>query len=288
MGYLFLMIALLTGATKGYCGKKISGYVSKPGDAFFMNLIRMVLCIGISFVTICFSGGIHTLIVEPRVLILTALSGITTSAFVIVWVFCVQKGAYMMVDVFLIPILSSTFLFKERLEIYDIIGFLLLVVAALVMCSYNNSIKAKMSFVAVGLLILCAVANGGSQLAQKLFAVEYPDGSVAAFNFYTYVFSALVLFICRGIYNVKNHTTQKMEKSIVGYITIMAICLFANSFFLTLAAKSLHAVVIYPLDRGLSIVLSALMAAVFFKEKISIKCVIGMVLAFIGLLVINF
>ena len=33
MGYLFLMIALLAGATKGYCGKKTSGYTDNFGDA---------------------------------------------------------------------------------------------------------------------------------------------------------------------------------------------------------------------------------------------------------------
>jgi uncharacterized membrane protein len=41
------------------------------------------------------------------------------------------------------------------------------------------------------------------------------------------------------------------------------------------------------LDRGVSIILSALMSAVFFKEKLTVKAIIGLILAFVGLLIIN-
>ena len=67
----------------------------------------------------------------------------------------------------------------------------------------------------------------------------------------------------------------------------MAFCLFANSYFKTLASGYLSAVLLYPLNQGCSLILSAIMAAVLFKEKITIKAVIGILTAFIGLLIIN-
>ena len=72
-----------------------------------------------------------------------------------------------------------------------------------------------------------------------------------------------------------------------GYILLMALFLFANSYFKTLAAKHLSAVLLYPLNQGFALILSALMASVFFKEKLTAKAVIGIVTAFIGLLIIN-
>ena len=292
MGYIFLIFALFAGATKGYCGKKTSGYVAKTRDAFFINMTRMLLCLLISFVLITVSGEIQDLKVGHGVLVLSVISGITTSVFVILWIFSVQKGAYMMVDVFLmlgciIPIVSSTILFDEKIEVKHIVGIVILVVSAFIMCSYNNSIKSKMTLTSLVILVLCAMANGGTSLTQKMFATRYPDASVAVFNFYTYLFSGLVLVVCYVIYSWKEQEKQKVEKSIFGYIVIMAICLFAHSYFMTFAAKHLAAVILYPFNQGMAMVLSALMAAMFFKEKISSKCILGMVLAFLGLLVIN-
>ena len=67
----------------------------------------------------------------------------------------------------------------------------------------------------------------------------------------------------------------------------MAISLFTASYFKTLAANELDAALVYPLNQGSSLIISALMAALFFKEKINLKAVIGIILAFIGLLTIN-
>ena len=47
LGYVFLSLALLAGVTKGYCGKRTSGYVCRYRDASLANLVRMALCIAI-------------------------------------------------------------------------------------------------------------------------------------------------------------------------------------------------------------------------------------------------
>ena len=43
----------------------------------------------------------------------------------------------------------------------------------------------------------------------------------------------------------------------------------------------------YPLNYGSSLILASLMASLLFKEKLTVKCVVGMVLTFVGLIVIN-
>ena len=67
----------------------------------------------------------------------------------------------------------------------------------------------------------------------------------------------------------------------------MALCLFANSYFKTLAARHLNAVLLYPLNQGCALILSAIMSTVLFKEKLTLKAAIGMISAFAGLLIIN-
>ena len=76
-------------------------------------------------------------------------------------------------------------------------------------------------------------------------------------------------------------------KKIVLYIAIMAICLFANSYFKTLAATKLDSAQLYPLNQGAALIMSMGMSALFFKEKVTPKAILGIALAFVGLLVMN-
>lgn len=294
LGYLFLLIALLAGATKGYCGKRTSGYVSEYKDALFANFIRMAFCIVIGLIMICVQGELSNLAVEPKILLITLLSGITTSIFVVSWLLSVRRGAYMMLDVFLmmgviIPLLLSRLFFSEEIRINQWIGLAVLLVAVIIMCSYNNQIKEKMSITSLLLLILCGVANGLTDFSQKLF-IKNSD-SVAVFNFYTYVFSALVLLVFYLLAKSKNNASSssagEIMRKVGGYILVMSICLFAYSFFKTLAAGILPSAELYPLSQGAGLILSSFMSMLFFKEKLTPRCIIGLVLAFVALLIIN-
>lgn len=72
----------------------------------------------------------------------------------------------------------------------------LLIGATLVLCSYNNSIKAKLTLPAFFTLLLLCLSNGGIDFSQKLFTVYAPDVPTAVFNFYTYIFAFVFLIIC--------------------------------------------------------------------------------------------
>lgn len=293
IGYLFLAIAVFSGAVKGYCGKKTGGYVDGYKDAMLANLIRMVLCVIIGVGVIFFGGDIKFLMPDIKILAITAMSGITTSVFVICWLISVRKGAYMMLDVFLmmgvlVTILLGRAVFGENIALNQWIGMAILLVAVFIMCSYNNSIKEKMNITSVILLILCGLSNGLTDFSQKLFTKQAEGVPISIFNFYTYIFSAVTLII---FYILSREKSERKDsgsvKKIFGYILIMAICLFANSYFKTVAALHLESAALYPLSQGSSLILSSLMAAVLFKEKLTLKAVTGLILAFLGLLIIN-
>lgn len=296
MGYLFLALALLAGSTKGYCGKKTSGFVREYKDAMFTNFVRMVLCILISFLLLALSGRLSLLAVDLNVVLITLLSGVTTSVFVVAWLLAVRRGAYMMLDVFLmlgviVPLLLSEFLFDEKIHLNQWTGLLVLLVAVVIMCSYNNQIKEKMSLKSLGLLVLCGIANGLTDFSQKLYVKTVADSSAAVFNFYTYIFSALVLLVFYLGAKVTDKTGSSSETDVLrrvgGYVAVMSVCLFLNSYFKTMAAGILPSAILYPLSQGASLILSSFMSMLFFKEKLTAKCITGIALSFAGLLIIN-
>lgn len=306
MGYVFALIAVLCGATKGFCGKKISGYTSELKSAAFANFLRMTLCILIGFFFVLFdtSVGIGGLAASGQVVGISLISGISTSVFVISWLLAIRRGAFMMVDVFLtvgvvIPMILSNIFYGEPIGLNDGIGVALLLVAAAIMCSYSSGIKQKVRLGDILLMSLSGAANGFVSFSQKMFVNNGEGSSATVFNFYTYVFSAAVLL---AFYLISTYTEKRaavaaeggkvpekkgMPLSVLAYVTAMAICLFAHSFFNTLAAQQLSAAELYPLSQGLALTLASIMAAVFFGEKIKLRSVIGIAITFVGLLVIN-
>ena len=293
MGYLFLVIALFAGAAKGYCGKKTSQYTGGVRLSVFANVIRTLLCIAIGFAVILLEGSIRFIIPSTHLLLITALSGISTAFFVVSWLISVRKNAYMLMDIFLmvgilVPLILSALFFNETIRLSQWVGILVLLIATMIMCSYNNSIKAKITLPTFLLLVACGISNGITDFSQKLFIKALPDTPVSIFNFYTYIFAAIPLIITCLFLKPNGHEHPKtVLKSIFGYIFIMAICLFLNSYFKTLAAATLSSVILYPLNQSAALILSSIMASVLFQEKLKSTAVLGIIMAFVGLVIIN-
>lgn len=120
--------------------------------------------------------------------------------------------------------------------------------------------------------------------------IKESDIPASVFQFYTYVFSGTCMAMLCLFYRNKetgNAPVMHMLRRIIGFIAIMAVCLFTNSYFKTLAATKLDSAQLYPLNQGAALILSMGMSAVFFREKITVKAVLGILLAFVGLLVMN-
>lgn len=298
MGYLFLSLALLAGAAKGFCGKKVSGVASTLAGASMINFLRMAFCIAIGACLTLAGGVIPFANFNGEMILISALSGISTAVFVISWLISVRSGAYVMLDVFLmlgvgVTVSCCRIFLGEEIRLNQIIGFIILVIAAYIMCSYDISLNGKMSVGKIALLILCGVANGLTDFSQKLFVHNIEGGNTAEFNLYTYIFASVTLLAVVVFMRIREKRRGEKTKEkiftlkVVLIVAIMAICLFLNSFFKTLAATGLDSAILYPLNQGAALILSLLMAAIFFKEKITVRCVIGICLAFVALLIIN-
>ncbi len=232
-------------------------------------------------------GGLEP---DSRTLCITAFAGVTNSLFVVSWLIAVKYGMYMTVDVSItlgtaVPILLSCLMFKEQVTARQLTGLLILSAAVYIMCSYNSQQKGKQGIKTYLILLLCGISSGLTDFSQKLYVSGETAPNIGVYNFYIYVFSAVTLGIfCFVFGHGEKHAGFKNAWF---YIAVMAVCLFGYSYFKTKAAMFLPSVQLYPLSQSLALTLSAVMAAVFFKEKITLKCICGIVFSFIAMLFIN-
>lgn len=293
MGYLFLSFALLMGAVKGCCGKRMGSYAKDARSAVLFNLVRMALCVAFGLVMSLCLGENAALRPSGKLLFIALLSGVSTAVFVVSWLLAVRKSAYMLLDVFLLlgtllPMLLGRVLFDESIAGRQWLGYAVLLCAVGLLCAYNNTVKVRLNAAAIGLLIVCGLANGAADFSQKLFVKMLPGASAAAFNLYTYAFAALallliVLVLPRGEKAPRDTGTRRSYI----YIAVMAAALILNSYFKTLAAGRLSSAQLYPLNQGAGLMLSSLMAHFLFRERLTCRAIGGIALAFIGLLMMN-
>jgi len=292
MGYIFLLIALIAGTTKGFLGKKLSNTVVTHRQSVFVNLIRMILCIVISIGVLLVQSGGFRIVIDIPALIFGSMAGVTLSVFTVTWLMSMRHGVYMLVSVaqtfgMVITLVGSFLVFREKIGWQQILGVGILIAAVLVTASYSRSQKGRLTVKAVILLILCGVSCGLYDFSQKLFTA-FSTAEISTLNLLTYIAAAMVLFLFFMISEADAQIkTKELFRKTIWNVMAASVCLFVNSYFMALSTRYLTATQLYPVSRAGGMIAAALMSAIFFGEKITLRCVAGISLSFIAILLLK-
>ena len=292
MGYICIFAALLAGTTKGFFGKRISGTVTTQRQSVFVNMIRMVICVLISLAVLGFEAWRHGVRIDGAAWGFGAMAGVTVSAFMVTWLLAVRRGAFMLISVsqmfgVVVTLICSFFLFRDPISPWQLLAVAILIVAVLVMVSYSTSLKGKLDRTAILLLVLCGLSSGLYDFSLKLFT-HYSVSSVSVLNLLSYAIASVVLLAVFFLPSKERGLEAgQMLRSCRGAVLIMSVCLFVNSYFKALANEYLSPAQVYPIYQAGGLIFSAVMAAVFFKERVTLRCVIGMCLAFAAILLLK-
>ena len=291
MGYLCILVSLLAGATKGFLGKRMSGSVKSFQQSAFVNMFRMFICVAVSAVTFVAESTRGGFMFDKEAIIYGAFSGITLAFFIITWLLAVRHGAFMLISVSqmfgtVITVMCSFFVFREPIAAKRIVAIAILVVAVIIMASYSKGVKGKMSAFGILMVVLCGLSSGMNDFSLKLFRY-YSESNISALNLISYIVSSMMLMIIMLLPSKDNFDKKAMFKSEILTVSIMSVCLFINSYFKTMANDYLSVAQVYPLSQAGGLILSAFMSSVFFKEKITVRCVIGLILAFVATILLK-
>jgi drug/metabolite transporter (DMT)-like permease len=209
------------------------------------------------------------------------------------------------VGALIIPCIVGIFFFNEPMSIWQWLGVLLFAIAMYFMVSETkvkqDKKKGRFSLKTILLLLLTLFSGGGTMVAQKAFAVVVPNGSVATYSFLMFALNAIILYVGYGISSLaKNNKTQTMETELQekqncglprGLIVcglILAFAVFVINMLVTELGKYISSAILFSVSYAIGIVITILVGAIFYKEKITIKNIIGIVLCVGALALINF
>jgi drug/metabolite transporter (DMT)-like permease len=294
MGYLYLTIALVAGLVKGFSGKKVSRDVVSLNDGFTVNTMRTVFCAVIGFIVAVIEVGFLGLSLTLPSLLVCLASSIFMAMFCISWLYAYKSEAYVFLSVFTMLGSVATALlgwavYGDIIRVAQIIGFVLLFVAVYIISLYNKNIKGKMSRRAILTLLIGGVGVALSDFMQKVFVKE-GLGKPCVFTFYTYALmiipQILALLIFKKSKTAKRNPVLCDRKHLLIFF-IMSAALYVNVIMKTFAVEKIPSTQMYPTLQGANLIASAVCASILFKEKLTIKSIVGILIALASVIIMN-
>ena len=294
MGYIFLIMSMTGGLGKGLLGRKVSGDVRDFKDCMYVNIMRLMFCalLGLMVVFATNSGSFSGMTGgEIRIY---SLSAVSTAIFLVCWMYEYKSEAYVFLNIFImlgsiVTCVCGLIVYSEPIPLSKWISLVIILCAVFIMSGYNHQIGKKLGKHII-VLILGTVASAMADFSQTMYVREI-GGKVMQFNLYTYGFALLMLIavylIYASIHKVKGDDkklTYKLhtKKSIIIYFTIAA-CLYMNALTKTMANRTMEISQIYPVLSGATLIASAVMAHILFKERINKKSACAMSMALAGI-----
>lgn len=291
MGYIFIFLSVFANAAKGYCSKKISNVVRTINDALNINIVRNIVGVLIAGAMVLCKNHQNLFNMTLGEFAICLVSGVSMTIFLLSWTFAIKTDAYMLVSAcasasFIVPCIAGFFVLNEKFTFFKLLSFAAIIAALYFLLKYDFAIKGKLTKKQILLLAMILIFQGVNQAMQKMYTSFIPDKSASVYTLYSFAFTAATLVIAKLFIKQdrKSAENDHIIKNNLVYIAIMSLSLFGTSYFQTLAAARIDAIVLYPITNALSLIAGSTMASLCFKEKLSKECVIGIIFVLCALI----
>lgn len=276
---LYLILAILSSAAISVLmrlsNRKVSGGAG-------MLAVNYIMCLVMSAVF----AGVDQLFPRTaslgQTLSLGAINGLLYLMSFAMLQVSIQKNGVVLSTIFmklglLVPLVLAVVVFREKPEVQQVVGFLLALVAILVI-NYEKTGQKSQS---AGFLVLLLLLGGGGDTMSKIFE-EIGDGALAdQFLLYTFA-SALIL--CLILVLVKK---EKMGKWEWLFGLLIGVPNFFSARFLLKSLSYIPATVAYPTFSVATLLVVTLAGVVLFGERLKKKQWIGVGMILGALVLLN-
>ena len=208
-----------------------------------------------------------------------------------------------------IPCIYGALFLNEPMSIGDWIGLIMFLVSVYFLVSQpkggaKQEKVEKMSLKTMIALAVCLFGEGFTMVIQKIFAIRVPNGNESMYSFLMFAMNAVILYatylivaIARKRQAVKSlqsidekampKTFKPLSKKLLICGVLLSFALFAVNLLVTTLAKTIPSAVLFTASYAISIGITILVGRVFYKEKLTWKNGIGVILGVSAIIVIN-
>lgn len=288
MNITITLILSLAAALVGSIAKKY--YIDKiPTGLSGGFVFNAVGCLTAAVILLCCGGfgksSVFTIVLGVAFGAVTALQGITN-------ITALQIGPMSYTSVIisfstLISALSGVMFFDESLGWAQIVGIVLML-ASFVLAAKSDGDEKKANLKWLFLCLIAFVATGGVGVMQKVHQSSEYRNELNAFLIIAFVSSAVLCAFFAALLKMresrfadekeKEKNGKKQVWLLLGIMIASGACVAVNNKFNLYLSGVMDSAVFFPIVNGGGLVLTTLAAVLLFKEKLSTKQWIGVVL----------
>ena len=242
-------------------------------------------------------------------LLISLCSGVMLSVSGFCGIMCLKIGTVSVSSIFstagiLIPIIAGVF-FGTPVSAMQCAGLALFFVSAFLLIGDSKKATGKFTAGTFFLLVGCLFAEGLTMLSQQAFTKYVPDGNVSAFSFITFCIAAVSNLVMFAFFRNKKIPVPGEEKPespdppaapdqsvkfsrrliISGFA--LAVAVFVINQFATLSTALVPPVILFTFINGGGTVISTIVAAIMYKEKLTPQKIAGVAVGIISLVVVK-
>ena len=186
----------------------------------------------------------------------------------------------------IVPSILGVVFFDDKITVFQILFALILIVAMCMLATASKSIYGKFNLKNVLFLVGNLVSNGMVMFCQKLFGEIKPEGNVSLFSMLTFAIPSVVLTIALLFMKDKSVTKaeSKFPKKIYICAFFLAFAVFIIQQFVTILTTEMSTILLFGLVNCSATIISALVGAVMYKERITLKSGFAIIIGIIALI----
>ncbi|MDY3846223.1 MAG: GRP family sugar transporter [Eubacteriales bacterium] len=186
----------------------------------------------------------------------------------------------------LFPVLTSVIFYHERLTHARIIGIAFIVLSFLLCVDVGDKKTVSRSWLI--LTVLATLANGSIGITQKVFGASRFHTEKKAFVACSYLLAFIITFTIYAVSRLKGKETSAHRKAPTYLFSIsVGIILAIFQLLNTYAISVIDGSFLFPVYSGGSIILSTLVGVLFFKDKLTVKQTISIIIGIIAVIIMN-
>ena len=284
MIYVYLFSILIARVVQAVFSKRSSNEVKSIALTVRYTAYQYAIstALGLILLLTDVSGGK----INAATVIIALLSGVSLFFSTFFSIYGMKSGTVSLVSMFgtaglLVPIVAGVFLFDQPISLMQGVGTAIFFVSAWLLIKNSKNTYNGFSFKTFLLLLGSMLANGTTMLAQQMYTHYVPDGSISLFSFLSFGIVAaagLPTALVMGKTEKYKGENIKLGKTLYICGIALAAAVFVINQFATTLTALLPPVFLFTFINGGGTIISTLVAAVIYKEKLSVYSILGVII----------
>ena len=290
MAYLLIIFTILLNFPLSYVSKASSTTLENVLLLTKFTLLRCLLGIVTGLIVLYTSkGSMHF---DTRTILISFLFALTLIGGMYFTIYAYRLTTVAINSLFtsaslIVPIVFGGIFLNEVISVYQIFAIILFFASVYLITLTDEKAEHKFTFKTLAVLMAILFSGGIGSMSMQMFTNYVPNGNMSWFIVLGYVFASVLLMIIYPFILKRTEGETKLKGKVCFYAGSSAAMGFVIQQFTTMLITMLPSFVLFPLLNGTAVIVSTIVGAVSFKEKITVKNSLGIILGLASLMAIN-